>query len=105
MFVTFNETYLEDLYKKGTTDDKKHRYQPNIVKRYVKCIDLMKNVPNTASLAKYNSLNYELLKGNKAGISSIRVNDKYRIEFTVSETTNVPTITVCNILDLSNHYK
>lgn len=105
MFVTFNETYLEDLYKKGTTDDKKHRYQPDIVKRYVKCIDLMKNVPNAASLAKYNSLNYELLKGNKAGISSIRVNDKYRIEFTVSETTNVPTITVCNILDLSNHYK
>lgn len=105
MFVTFNETYLEDLYKKGTTDDEKHRYQPDIVKRYVKCIDLMKNVPNTTSLAKYNSLNYELLKGNKAGISSIRVNDKYRIEFTVSETTNVPTITVCNILDLSNHYK
>lgn len=47
------------------------------------------------------SLHYEKLNGNKAGVSSIRVNDQYRIEFTVSESV----ITVCNILELSNHYK
>ncbi|HHV86467.1 MAG TPA: addiction module killer protein, partial [Petrimonas sp.] len=32
-----------------------------------------------------NSLNYEVLKGDKAGISSIRVNNQYRIEFTVTD--------------------
>lgn len=105
MFVTFEEKYLQDLYEKGKTDDKKHRFQPDIVKRYKKCVDIMKRVPNITSLAKYNSLNYELLKGDKNGISSIRVNDKYRIEFTISETLNKPVITVCNIIDLSNHYK
>lgn len=36
MFVTFEKTYLQDLYEKGKTSDKKHRYQPDIVNRYVK---------------------------------------------------------------------
>lgn len=105
MVVTFEEKYLQDLYERGTTDDKRQRFQPDIVKRYKKCIDLMKKVPDTVSLAKYNSLNYELLKGDKQGVSSIRVNNKYRVEFTVRETTSEPVITVCNIFDLSNHYK
>ena len=70
-----------------------------------KCIQLMKKVPDIESLAKYNSLNYEVLKGDKNGISSIRVNDKYRVEFTVRETMEEPIIIVCNIIDLSNHYK
>ena len=72
MFITFEETYLQDLYEKGKTGDKKHRYQPDIVRRYQKCIQLMKKVPDIESLAKYNSLNYEVLKGDKNGISSRR---------------------------------
>ena len=64
MFITFEETYLQDLYEKGKTGDKKHRYQPDIVRRYQKCIQLMKKVPDIESLAKYNSLNYEVLKGD-----------------------------------------
>lgn len=105
MTVTFEETYLQELYEKGTTGDKKHRYQPDIVRRYRRCIELIKESPSITSLAKYNSLNYEELKGNKQGISSIRVNNKYRIEFTVRETIEEPVITICNIIDLSNHYK
>ena len=65
----------------------------------------MKKGPDIEALAKYNSLNYEVLKGDKNGISSIRVNDKYRVEFTVRETMEEPIIIVCNIIDLSNHYK
>lgn len=48
---------------------------------------------------------YETGKGDKAGISSIRVNDQYRIEFTVSNQEAETTIYICNILELSNHYK
>lgn len=105
MIVTFEETYLRELYEKGTTDNKKHRYQPDIVRRYRKCIQLMKSVPDIVSLTKYNSLNYEALVGNKTGISSIRVNDKYRIEFTVRVSKEDLLVTVCNIIELSNHYK
>lgn len=105
MVVTFEEAYLQELYEKGTTNDKKHRYQPDIVRRYHKCVQLMKSVPDITSLAKYNSLNYEMLKGDKKGLSSIRVNDKYRIEFTIKESMEEPIVTVCNIIELSNHYK
>lgn len=105
MFVTFEKTYLQDLYEKGKTSDKKHRYQPDIVKRYQKCVDHLLDAEKTEDLLLINSLNYEVLKGDKQGVSSIRVNDKYRIEFTVKETMDEPIITVCNIIDLSNHYK
>ena len=40
--------------------------------------------------------------GNKEGISSIRVNDQYRIEFLVShEADGKEQITICNIIELS----
>lgn len=105
MFITFEETYLQELYEKGKTSDKKHRYQPDIVRRYQKCIDYLIDAEKTEELMLINSLNYEILKGDKKGISSIRVNNKYRIEFTVKETKDEPIITVCNIIELSNHYK
>lgn len=56
-------------------------------------------------LMPINSLHYEMLKGDKAGISSVRVNNKYRIEFTVRDSLEEPIVTVCNIIELSNHYK
>ena len=60
---------------------------------------------NVLGLAKYNSLNYEHLTGDKQGLSSVRVNDQYRIEFE-EEIENGKTIaTICNITELSNHYK
>lgn len=100
MVVTFDKDYLRELYETGK-GDKKHRFQPKIIKRYKKGIDYLKCANKIEDLFLLPSLRYEILKGNKAGISSIRVNDQYRIEFTVSESI----ITVCNVLDLSNHYK
>ena len=54
---------------------------------------------------QYNSLNYEKLKGEKIGISSVRVNDQYRIEFEERMKDGETVTTICNIIDLSNHYK
>ncbi len=105
MIVTFDKTYLLELYENGSTKDKKHRFQPDIVKRYRKGIDVLKRAKCIEDLFLIHSLNYELLSGEKKGISSIRVNDKYRIEFKVTTSEQEAIITVCNILDLSNHYK
>ncbi|MDR0824945.1 MAG: type II toxin-antitoxin system RelE/ParE family toxin [Prevotella sp.] len=105
MIVMFEEKYLQELYEKGKTTDKKHRFQPEIVRKYQYCIKLMQRVPDTNSLAKYNGLNFENLKGDKASISSVRVNKQYRIEFSVTDNGVEPIVTVCNILELSNHYK
>ena len=105
MIVTFEKEYLKELYEYGKASDKKYRYQPDIVKRYKKCVDFLKASGSVETLMQINSLNYEVLKGDKEGISSIRVNNKYRLEFLVSETWDEPIITVCNILELSNHYQ
>lgn len=102
--VTFEQTYLKELYDEGKTSDKKHRFQPDIVKRYQQRIKTLVSAPRIETLYQIKSLNYEVLKGDKEGVSSIRVNDKYRIEFLVN-TEEEPLVTICNILELSNHYK
>jgi toxin HigB-1 len=104
MIVTFDKDYLRELYETGK-GDKKHRFQPDIVKRYIDRINTLKNKETIESLYNMKSLNYESLKGDKAGISSIRVNDRYRIEFTVKEEGSETIVYICNILELSNHYK
>jgi proteic killer suppression protein len=68
-------------------------------------IDVMIDQPDTSALKKYNGLNYENLKGDKAGLSSVRVNDKYRIEFEEKIIGEQSVTTICNIVELSNHYK
>lgn len=105
MIVTFEEKYLQALYECGKNIDKKHRFQPEIINRYRICIDRLIAAKNVDVLRTINSLNYEVLKGDKAGISSIRINKQYRIEFTVRNSGTTPIISVCNILELSNHYK
>jgi len=105
MIISFEKEYLRDLYEKGKTDDKKHRYQPDIVRKYKRCIDILQDASRIEALYEINSLNYKVLKGDKQGISSIRVNMQYRIEFIVTDNGIEPVATVCNILELSNHYK
>lgn len=106
MIVKFDKEYLSELYYEGKCSDKKHRYQPDIVKRYKQRIDVLNSATCIEALYRLHSLGYEVLTGDKAGISSIRVNNKYRIEFIVSyEEDNKALLTICNIIELSNHYK
>ena len=65
MIVTFEQTYLQELYTKGKASDKNHRFQPQIVAKYVKVINLMKQ----------------------------------------QEEAGKQIATICNITELSNHYK
>ncbi len=105
MIVTFNEEYLRDLYTKGKTDDKKHRFQPQIIQKYARVINLMKHSKNVLALNAIGSLHYEKLIGEKKGISSVRVNHRYRIEFEERKEGDEEIATICNITDLSNHYQ
>ena len=75
------------------------------VKKYQRCIDLLEAATSVKTLYQYNALNYEVSKGDKVGILSIRVNDQYRIEFTIAMVETETIVTICNILELSNHYK
>lgn len=105
MIVTFEYEYLKVLYEDGRCSDKKHRYQPDIIRRYQKAINFLKGASSIEALWPIRSLNYEVLSGDKAGYSSVRVNDQYRVEFTVRLNDKEPVLTICNVTDLSNHYK
>ena len=65
----------------------------------------MINVSDIVSLCKYNGLNLENLSGDRKGLCSIRVNNQYRIEFTMTEMQGEIVTSICNIVELSNHYK
>ncbi len=104
MEIHFDKDYLSELYYNGKCSDKKHRFQPKVVRNYVKRIITLADAPNIESLFVLNSLNYEVLSGDKADLSSIRIDHKYRLVFKVEQKEKT-TITVCNILDITNHYK
>ncbi len=105
MIVTFNEEYLENLYKTGETGQKKFRFQPQIVRGYQKAVKLLIQAQRKESLFPIKSLHFEALHGDKEGLYSVRANDQYRVEFTIEETAEEPIVTICNIMELSNHYK
>ncbi|MBD5322336.1 MAG: type II toxin-antitoxin system RelE/ParE family toxin [Duncaniella sp.] len=105
MIVTFEYEYLQTLYEKGKSSDKKHRFQPDIIRRYQKAINFLKGASCIEALWPIRSLQYEALTGDKAGLSSVRVNDRYRIEFSVELNEKEPILTICNVIELSNHYK
>ena len=107
MFIRFDKEYLEELYDQGECSDKKHRFQPQIVKGYVKCVKYLAQAKRIEDLFQIRSLNYEVLSGDRKGISSVRINSQYRLEFTVTteEDTNELIITVCTLIDITNHYR
>ena len=105
MKVFFEKEYLLELYRDGKTRDKHHRYQPSIVKKYKNVIQFMKEVSSMENLRAKPSLHYERLAGNKAGLSSVRINDKYRIEFTEMTEDGEVITSICLINELSNHYQ
>lgn len=105
MVVTFEHEYLRTLYEDGKSPDKKRRFQPDIIRRYQKAINFLKGASCIEALWTIRSLQYEVLSGDKAGLSSVRVNNQYRVEFSVTLNKKEPILTICNVVELSNHYK
>ena len=62
MKVEFEKEYLRELYDTGKTTDKKHRYQPQVVNGYLKCVKALIDAEKIEELFTYNSLCYEKLK-------------------------------------------
>ena len=84
---------------------KKIRFQPQIVRGYQKAVKYLIQARRLEDLFPFKSLHLEALHGDKEGRFSVRANDQYRVEFTVEQTIDAPIVTICNIMELSNHYK
>ncbi|WP_421992194.1 type II toxin-antitoxin system RelE/ParE family toxin [Qipengyuania sp.] len=64
-----------------------------------KKIHYLEQVPDELTLRNLRSLQYKKLKGEKEGRRSIRVNDQYRIEFTLDNDEHPPVIRITEIGD------
>lgn len=67
MYIEFDKDYLRELYTDGKTSDKKHRYQPEVVRGYQKAVFLLSSANSVTDLFRNNALNYEVLQGDKRG--------------------------------------
>lgn len=105
MKVTFNEEYLEELYTRGKSGNKKYRFQPQIVRDYQKAVKFLIQAQRIEDLFPFKSLHFESLHGDKEGRFSVKANDQYRVEFSIEASDDEPVVTICNVLELSNHYK
>jgi proteic killer suppression protein len=106
MKVEFEKDFLRELYETGRTTDKKHRYQPQVVNGYLKCVKYLIKAIRMEDLFLISSLNYEKLKGDKKRLSSVRINDQYRLEFReIVNPNNILEIEICSLVDITNHYK
>lgn len=94
MYIEFDKEYLQELYEMGKCNDKKHRYQPAVIKKYANCVRILLHSRTIETLYRIKSLN-----------SSIRIDLKYRLEFMVRKEEDEEIVTICRLLDISNHYK
>ena len=105
MEIEFEKDYLRELYEEGKAKGKKYRFQPSIIKKYKNVIDTLRVAKRIEDLFLFRSLKYEKLIGVKKGLESVRVNQQYRIEFYSRTKGEEPDIvTICSIVELSNHY-
>ncbi|MBP3835287.1 MAG: type II toxin-antitoxin system RelE/ParE family toxin [Prevotella sp.] len=105
MEIVFDKEYLRELFYEGKAKSKKYRFQPQVVRKYVQVVNILDAVEDVEDLYRYHSLHYEKLMGDKKGLESVRVDSRYRIEFKTSSHLSNKSVTICNIVELSNHYK
>lgn len=104
MDVVFLKEYLRELYYNGRTSDKQHRYQPEVVKKYTKVIGILESVNKMEDLLRFNSLNFEALHDTENYFSA-RIDYHYRLILQMEAKAGETTFSICNIEDITNHYK
>jgi toxin HigB-1 len=103
MVVQFKNVYLEQLYI-GEPQKGKPKFSSQVIDKFIKRVDSLKNLNNAEELFKFKSFGFERLKGNKKNFYSIRINDQYRIEFEIDNEI-LKLAEIVTILDLSKHYE
>ena len=103
MEVEFRKKELVDFYEGRKVKRKELKSNNSLRKSYIKTVKKIQNAPNLNDLKRIASLNLENLTGDLKGLSSVRINDKFRliIELVANENDEVSLI---GIEEISNHY-
>lgn len=103
MVIEYDKDYLRELYEDGKCKNKKHRFDASVIKKYQKRIDTLMGATRIEDLFVFNSSNFEALSGKDS--FSIRIDYHYRLEFKVKQEGNETVLTICTVLDITNHYQ
>ncbi len=103
MEVIFKNSYLEKLYM-GTKITGKPLYNEDVIKSFRKKINFLIQASDLIELDTVNGLNFEALKGDRQGLYSIRINNKYRLEFSIEQNA-LALKDIILVEKISNHYK
>jgi proteic killer suppression protein len=102
MLVILKTLDLEELYIMPVGNIKgKLPFQKSLIQRYKDRIVLLESIEKITDLHSYKSLHFEKLKGDKAGQSSIRLNDQYRL---IIKEISSEVIKIL-IVEISKHYE
>lgn len=102
MVIEYEKEYLQELYESGHCKNKKYRFQKQVVQKYQKRIDTLMGATRMEDLFVFNSLNFEALNND---YYSIRIDIHYRLEFKIRTEGNETLISICTIMDITNHYQ
>jgi proteic killer suppression protein len=102
MVIEYEKDYLEELYKDGKCRNKKYRFQKSVIAKYQKRIDTLIAATRIEDLFVFNSLNFEALDNY---FCSIRIDYHFRLIFKVRQEGTEPIITICTVIDITNHYQ
>jgi proteic killer suppression protein len=96
MEIVFADTILELI---ETDEAGRTKLPVPVIKSARRKLTVLRAAPDDRSLRNWKSLHYEKLKGDRDGLRSIRVNDQYRMVFSLDEAKNPPTVTIITIED------
>lgn len=102
--IEYNDEEIENLIIRGHSSDKRYKKlnsNASFKKDLAKVMLIIRSVSNAKDLLSYKSLNYEVLKYDLAGLSSVRIgyDTKYRLIF--EEFDNGIRI---KIIEINEHY-
>ena len=96
MDIYFSHPYLAAI---ETPDVAKARLPVAVIKSVRRKLSVIRASTDERTLREWRSLHYEKLQGSMEGYRSIRVNDQYRMVFTIDTTTQPNAVTIISVED------
>lgn len=102
MKIVFDNPDLEYIYEYGK-EKGKPKFPPEIIRGFIKKINLLLDVRSSAELRLFKGARYEKLSGSLEGYESIRINDQFRILLRIrTEKEGKFTVEVCHIREITD---
>jgi len=95
MRFVFQSSDLERVYVTGTHP----KWHPNLVKAFIRVVRTISQAPDERTLRGLKVLHMETLHGGRDGQYSVRVNDQYRLIYTIERDDDGNLLLIIDVVD------